>query len=571
MSYQALYRVFRPQRFEDMAGQEHITRTLQNALLKEQFSHAYLFNGPRGTGKTSAAKILAKAVNCEQAPVSEPCNECEACRGITNGSISDVIEIDAASNNGVDEIRDIRDNVKYAPSSVRYKVYIIDEVHMLSTGAFNALLKTLEEPPAHVIFVLATTEPHKIPLTIISRCQRFDFKRIGTSAIINRLSYIVEEEKLSVDDGVLSLIAKASEGGMRDALSVLDQVAAYSDEMIKTDDVLEVTGMVSGQFMSEIVNAVEENNAPGAIRKVNDVLDKGKDANKLMDDLVFYYRDLLLFQTSAELEEMLTRPYADDNFKNQAAQIPAEKLYYYMDQLNRVLQNMKRTNHPRILLEMVLINLCNGENNPSESVSPQVSDVNPQLERLEQRLLELEKRLDQQPVQTSEVQENKPKEPRRTARTTTPMPPARELKKVLTEATKDDLMKLRGSWADIMSKVRVENVAAHAWLLESKPVASSGEGFIQAFKYDFHCQMVMENKSNILQVVERLLESVMGHKRKMYPIPIKAWEKLKADYIEETKHQTTESSEAEPIEEEQDPLITEAEKLVGPDLLEIRD
>jgi DNA polymerase-3 subunit gamma/tau len=572
MSYQALYRVFRPQRFEDMAGQEHITRTLQNALLKKHFSHAYLFNGPRGTGKTSAAKILAKAVNCEQAPVSEPCNECEACRGITNGSISDVIEIDAASNNGVDEIRDIRDNVKYAPSSVRYKVYIIDEVHMLSTGAFNALLKTLEEPPAHVIFILATTEPHKIPLTIISRCQRFDFKRIGTSAIISRLAYIVDEENLSVEEGVLSLIAKASEGGMRDALSVLDQVAAYSDDIIKVEDVLEVAGMVSGQFMAEIVTAIEENQAPVAIQKVNAVLDKGKDANKLMDDLIFYYRDLLLFQTSSDLEEMLTRAYADEVFQKQAEQISSEKLYYYMDRLNHVYQDMKRTNHPRILLEMVLIRLCNGEQSLPETVASGETAVMPaNIEKLEQRLLELEKRLEQQPAQASSPQENASKEPRRpVAHTKTSMPPARELKKVLSKATKDDLMKLRGSWADIMNKVRVENVAAHAWLLESKPVASSGDGFIQAFKYDFHCQMVMDNKSNILQVVERLLESVLGHKRKLYPIPVKAWEKLKADYFEENKNQT-EPAESEPIEEETDPLVTEAEKLVGPDLLEIRD
>ncbi|MCS3380764.1 DNA polymerase III subunit gamma/tau, partial [Bacillus velezensis] len=223
MGYQALYRVFRPQQFEDVVGQEHITKTLQNALLQKKFSHAYLFSGPRGTGKTSAAKIFAKAVNCEHAPVEEPCNECAACKGITNGSISDVIEIDAASNNGVDEIRDIRDKVKFAPSAVTYKVYIIDEVHMLSIGAFNALLKTLEEPPAHCIFILATTEPHKIPLTIISRCQRFDFKRITSKAIVGRMKTIVDAEQLKVEEGALDIIASAADGGMRDALSLLDQ------------------------------------------------------------------------------------------------------------------------------------------------------------------------------------------------------------------------------------------------------------------------------------------------------------------------------------------------------------
>ena len=221
MSYQALYRVWRPQKFIDVVGQEHVTKTLQNALLQEKISHAYLFSGPRGTGKTSAAKILAKAVNCERSPVAEPCNECSACLGITDGSIPDVIEIDAASNNGVEEIRDIRDKVKYAPSSVKYKVYIIDEVHMLSIGAFNALLKTLEEPPKHVIFILATTEPHKIPLTIISRCQRFDFKRITAKAIVNRMKLIVDETGVKYDEEALQVIARAAEGGMRDALSLL--------------------------------------------------------------------------------------------------------------------------------------------------------------------------------------------------------------------------------------------------------------------------------------------------------------------------------------------------------------
>ncbi|TCP22119.1 DNA polymerase III tau subunit [Scopulibacillus darangshiensis] len=567
MSYQALYRVWRPQTFQDIAGQEHITKTLQNALMKEQFSHAYLFSGPRGTGKTSAAKIIAKAINCENAPVPEPCNECKACRGITDGSISDVIEIDAASNNGVDEIREIRDKVKYAPSSVSYKVYIIDEVHMLSTGAFNALLKTLEEPPKHVIFILATTEPHKIPLTIISRCQRFDFKRISLPSIVKRLAYIVEQQKLDVNQDALMLIAKACEGGMRDALSILDQVAAYSEGIVTVDDVLEVTGMVSGQFISEVVTAIEEQDASTAVQRINDVLDRGKDPNKFIEDLIFYYRDLLLFQTSSDLEDILMRPSVDDIFRTHAEQLDADKLYRAIQQLNESHQEMKRTNHPRVLLEMAVVKLSQSKKRPNpDAVSADSSEI----KSLQDRLSQLEEKMNG--IQTGNMRPDAPKQretrtPRQAKKNQLPLP-VNEMKKVLSSATKDDLKKLRSSWADIMNKIRTKNVAAHAWLLESKPVASSGDAFLQAFKYDFHCQMVLENKSNIMQMVEQILQEVIGEKRKMFPIPHQEWEQMKESYIQENK--TNRQSQSESADDS-DPLIAEAEKLVGPDLLEIKD
>ena len=272
MGYQALYRVWRPQQFIDVVGQGHVTKTLQNALVGQKVSHAYLFSGPRGTGKTSAAKILAKAVNCELAPTSEPCNECATCRGITDGSISDVIEIDAASNNGVEEIRDIRDKVKYAPNAVTYKVYIIDEVHMLSQGAFNALLKTLEEPPKHVIFILATTEPHKIPLTIISRCQRFDFKRIQPQDIVGRMSQIIDESEISCDEQALHIIARAAEGGMRDALSLLDQAISFSSETVSVEDALTVTGSVSQSFLSRLAKAIYDKEVAVALEVLDELL-----------------------------------------------------------------------------------------------------------------------------------------------------------------------------------------------------------------------------------------------------------------------------------------------------------
>ncbi len=285
--YQASYRLFRPQQFMDVVGQEHITKTLQNALLQQKVSHAYLFSGPRGTGKTTAAKIFAKAINCENGPALEPCNHCSNCTSITSGQSPDVLEIDAASNNGVDEIREIRDKVKFTPSHAKYKVYIIDEVHMLSTGAFNALLKTLEEPPSHAIFILATTEPHKIPLTIISRCQRFDYKRIQQTDIVYRLQQVVDAEQIKIDKESLFAIARAADGGMRDALSLLDQVVSFSHEDISIDDVLTVTGAVSERTLTTLVDSLCQQKTTEVLQSFHELMNAGKDTTKKVSMLHF--------------------------------------------------------------------------------------------------------------------------------------------------------------------------------------------------------------------------------------------------------------------------------------------
>ncbi|GEB78346.1 DNA polymerase III subunit gamma/tau [Sporolactobacillus inulinus] len=569
MAYQALYRVYRPQTFHDLAGQQHIAQTLQNALTKQQFSHAYLFTGPRGTGKTSAAKIFAKAINCEQAPTSEPCNECAACRGITAGSIADVIEIDAASNNGVDEIRDIRDKVKYAPSEVRYKVYIIDEVHMLSTGAFNALLKTLEEPPEHAVFILATTEPQKIPLTIISRCQQFDFRRIPSSEIFQRLRFVVQDQHLEAEDEALQLIAKASEGGMRDALSVLDQTAAYSEAAITVQDVLDVTGMVADQMIRELIELLMENNAAAAVGKIGALLDQGKDPLRLMEQMIYYYRDLLLYQTSPQLEELLSRPRVDDAFRKQAETISSGTIFHVINQLNRAFLDMKRTNHPRILLEMAMIRLC-------EQSEVQATDIEAGAgsDALAKRVDALERQVKlmsaaPQPGVTQQPVQQETKRARAPRRNSGLRIPTAHINRVLEDATKEDLIELRSAWAKVMAKIRSENVAAHAWMLESQPVASSAQGFVQAFKYDFHCQMVMENKNNLLGLVQSIVQDVTHKQKVMYPIPEDAWKKLKKAYIERSKSNQDEDSDGE--KQEEDSIIAEAKKLVGPDLLDIKD
>ena len=276
MAYQALYRVWRPQTFGDVIGQDAITTTLRNAVATKQVSHAYLFTGPRGTGKTSCSKILAKAVNCLQPQKGEPCNQCEICQAINANSLNDVIEIDAASNNGVEQIRDIRDKVKYAPTRAAYKVYIIDEVHMLSTGAFNALLKTLEEPPAQVIFILATTEPQKIPATIISRTQRFDFRRITATTILERLEYILKAKQVPYDEQGLKLIAQAAEGGMRDALSILDQALSLDNKRLTLDNAIQVTGTVDKKQLEAYFLAIIAANAAQALEDLHQLLASGR-------------------------------------------------------------------------------------------------------------------------------------------------------------------------------------------------------------------------------------------------------------------------------------------------------
>lgn len=567
MAYQALYRVWRPQTFHDVVGQEHITRTLQNALNQEKFSHAYLFSGPRGTGKTSAAKILAKAVNCEKAPISEPCNECDSCLGITNGSIPDVIEIDAASNNGVEEIRDIRDKVKYSPSSVRYKVYIIDEVHMLSIGAFNALLKTLEEPPRHVIFILATTEQHKIPLTIISRCQRFEFKRISSSSMIDRMKEITDSQSISVEGNALTLIAKAAEGGMRDALSLLDQAISFSGDQVTVEDVLSITGAVSGQFLVEAVQALLERDVIKALKTVDQLINLGKEPARFIEDLIFYFRDMLLFQTAAHLEGMLERAIVDESFKDLVNRANPEHIYKIMGQLNESQQEMRWTNHPKIFLELALVKICQQSN-----VSNQNANVsNQQLDTLTERISQLEIELNDLKKQgiTSHSNMNadsstKDKKSVKSTSSRTTKTPIGPIKEMLKSASKQDLNWLSGQWGEFLERLKNREIAAQAMLIDARLVAASKTAFILAFKHEFHCQMATNNKRDI---IETIVKETVGQPLRMLTLTFDEWEKVKQDFIKQQKDESNDEVEME----EEDPLIAEAKKLFGSDLIEIKE
>ncbi len=357
MSYTALYRKFRPLRFDEIVGQDHITRTLKNQIIAGRVGHAYLFNGGRGTGKTSAAKVLARAVNCLNPQDGEPCNECEICKAALTGSLTDIVEMDAASNNSVEDIRSIREEVNFLPTLAKYRVYIIDEVHMLSTGAFNALLKTLEEPPEHVKFILATTEPQRLPATILSRCQRFDFKKIPNSDIVKRLKYVVKESGIQITEEALSLIASLSEGAMRDALSILERCLQDGEVNIDVDKIKDLVGIPKLAYIHAVVKSFLEYNVEKAIKSVDDVLNEGKDLNNFLWEIIKYVKDILVFKATGNLEI-----YSNDEkeeIRKLAEGVSKERLLYIITDLSKLENDMKWSSQKNILFQVEIIKLCN--------------------------------------------------------------------------------------------------------------------------------------------------------------------------------------------------------------------
>lgn len=363
MSYTALYRKFRPGEFEDVKGQDHISKTLQNQIKAGRIGHAYLFCGTRGTGKTSVAKIFAKAVNCEHPVNGSPCGECETCKAISAGTSMNVIEIDAASNNGVDNIREIREEVAYRPTEGKYKVYIIDEVHMLSIGAFNALLKTLEEPPEYVIFILATTEVHKIPITIMSRCQRYDFKRITIDTIADRLQELMQKEGIKVEEHAIRYIAKAADGSMRDALSLLDQcIAFYLGEKLTYDHVLEVLGAVDTEVFSRLLREILNRDVTKVLRTLEKLIMQGRELGQLATDFTWYLRNLLLVKSSDNMEDVLDVSSENlQQLKEEAEMIEYDALIRYIRIFSELSNQLKYATQKRVLLEVTLIKLCKPE------------------------------------------------------------------------------------------------------------------------------------------------------------------------------------------------------------------
>lgn len=402
MEYTALYRKFRPLKFEDMVGQEHITKTLKNQIMAGRVGHAYLLNGGRGTGKTTTAKILARAVNCLNPQNGEPCNECEICKAALAGSLTDIVEMDAASNNSVDDIRAIRDEVNFLPTLAKYRVYIIDEVHMLSAGAFNALLKTLEEPPAHVKFILATTEPQKLPATILSRCQRFDFKKISNEDISKRLKYVCDESKIEITKEALSIISVLAEGAMRDALSILERCLQEGNEKIDEDLVKDLVGIPKLTFISKIVEAVIEKDIETTIKTVEEIMAQGKDLNNLLWELIKYTKDILVWKTTGKLDI-----YSKEELKQISEiseKVSKEKLLKIIYTLSELENDMKWSSQKSVLFEVAMIKLCQ----PIEESGSQ------SLEDLNNRMLKLEKQVSEgnftTPKNTVQYTEKAPKE-----------------------------------------------------------------------------------------------------------------------------------------------------------------
>ena len=464
MSYTALYRKWRPTSFEEVRGQDHIVKTLKNQINSGRIGHAYLFCGTRGTGKTSIAKIFARAVNCEHPVDGSPCGECSMCRQIAEGASLNVVEIDAASNNGVENIRDIREQVQYPPTDGRYRVYIIDEVHMLSIGAFNALLKTLEEPPSYVIFILATTEIHKIPITILSRCQRYDFKRISIDTIAGRLAELTQAEQIDVDDRALRYVARAADGSMRDALSLLDQcVAFHFGEKLTYDNVLEVLGAVDNRVFGKLFQAVLASDTKACIREIEEMIIQGRDLSQLVNDFVWYMRNLLIAKTTDEPGDMLDM--SEENLavlKEEAAGVDTETLMRYIRIFSELSGQLRYASQKRILVEIAFIKLTT----PS---------MEQNLDSILQRITLLEQKMQEMPDNLQKLASLAPAAGQAAASKTAVVETPPEPKTVsLPPAQYEDLMLMRKEWGRIASLSQL--VGSIRLSLPKTSVEPAGEG-----------------------------------------------------------------------------------------------
>lgn len=492
--HKALYRAYRPQNFKDVVGQNHIIRTLKNQIQNNNVGHAYLFCGTRGTGKTSTAKIFARAVNCENSIDEEPCNECEVCKDILNDNIMDVIEIDAASNNSVDDIREIRENVKYTPAKCKYKVYIIDEVHMLSQGAFNALLKTLEEPPSYVIFILATTEPHKIPATILSRCQRFDFKRVTVKDMAIRMKEICDDVNIEVDERALNLIARNSQGALRDALSILDQCMSFSEGNIEYKDVVDLLGTVNIEQLFEMAEYVIKEDTKKCLEILNEFVIWGKDIKNLVDDLIDHFRNLMVCKVSKDLDEIISLPDETvELLKNQSSLIETNEIIRILNILSTTQDAIKSSTNPRVLAEVSIMKLSQPMFDDSkEALLKRISTLeetirsgNIKINNIETKgSIEVEK----------EIVQEQPKE-----------------EVYYEEVKSEDVKLIEKSWENILMHIKKDkNMPVYAILREAREFNVNSNNLYIMFDDNFAFAKNKLSDSNTLEYVESIVRETIN-------------------------------------------------------------
>ena len=602
MAYQALYRKWRPRTFDGVVGQTAITDTLKNAIKRGKISHAFLFAGPRGTGKTSCAKIFAKALNCTNLQDGEPCNECENCLAADQGTMNDIIEIDAASNNGVDEIRDIRDKVKYAPTQGKYKVYIIDEVHMLSMGAFNALLKTLEEPPEHVVFILATTELQKVPATIISRTQRYNFKRIDQHDLIARMTYILGQEKIDFEEKALEVIAQVADGGMRDSLSILDQILSYDQDKVKYEDALRITGYAAQEKIEQVLLNLLNSETSAALEIVHALLQDGASTKNILDELISLTVKGMLAIKSNKEETFLTEDYVSELTK-----IPEEKFYSLVQAANNALNDLRCTNQQQIPLDVFVVQVTQApvkaDNAPqqAEAISSDVvQTLKNQIDTLSKQIAELKNRPAPARSTTSDFsgtiktetksqirrvvdKENKPEQKPKRRKASSKNQAAQENNRrqvyhVLENATKEDLNTVKDIWPDLLSTLKVSQRAVMEVL---DPVAASHEQIVLKCKYELWFERANQD-GDLISQLEAEIAKLTKHNYSIVLVADSSWLKVRHDFVASHKEellakkfQRLEKSEQEANGNQIDPqakkeVIDKAKELFG-DLAQVKD
>ena len=536
--YQALYRKYRSQTFSQLVGQEIVAKTLKQAVEQEKISHAYLFSGPRGTGKTSVAKIFAKAMNCPNQEGGEPCNNCYICQAVTDGSLEDVIEMDAASNNGVDEIRDIRDKSTYAPSIAQYKVYIIDEVHMLSTGAFNALLKTLEEPTPNVVFILATTELHKIPATILSRVQRFEFKSIRTQDIRDHIFHILEKEGIAYETEAVEIIARRAEGGMRDALSILDQALSLTQDARLTTAVSEeITGTISLSALDNYVAALAQKDVTRALENLNLIFDNGKSMTRFVTDLLQYLRDILIVQTGGE------NTHHSDLFKDNL-DLSQAVLFEMIGIATSSLADIKSSLQPKIYAEMMTIRLAEIDSKPtlSDDTSGELASLREEVARLKQALANV----NTSPKKTTPTS-SRPVNSKSVYRVD-----RNKVQSILQEAVENpdlarqNLIRLQNAWGEVIESLSGPDKAL---LVGSQPVAANEHHAILAFESNFNAGQTMK-RDNLNTMFGNILSQAAGFSPEILAISMDEWKEVRADFSAKAK-----SSQGQPVKEEEEESI----------------